>query len=78
MEVKIKCFWVSNPEDGDREPYAIADIGESRARFCITPEGGIYGFNSDDELEPEDIYEYFPPANLIKLVEETPDNMAEE
>ena len=78
MEVKIKCFWVSNPEDGDREPYAIVDIGESRARFCITPEGGIYGFNSDDELEPEDIYQYFPPATLKKIAEETPDDLGKE
>ena len=73
MEIKIKCFWVTNPEDGDREPYAIADIGESRARFCITPEGGIYGFNSDDGLEPEDIPKYCSSASLKKMVEETPD-----
>lgn len=33
MLKKIKCFWVSHPEDGNREPYAIADIGESRARL---------------------------------------------
>ena len=78
MEVKIKCFWVSNPEDGDREPYAIADIGESRARFCITPEGEIYGFESDDELEVEDVYKYFSSPSLKKLVEETPDTFVKE
>ena len=78
METKYKCFWVTNPEDGDRELCAMVQIGESKASFLITPEGEIYGFKSDDELEPEDIYEYFPPASLIKLVEETPDNMVEE
>lgn len=73
METRIKCFWGTNPEDGYREPYAIAYIGEGRASFLITPDGEIYGFESDDELEPEDIYKYFSPASLRKLVEETPD-----
>lgn len=78
MEIKIKCFWVTNPEDGYREPCAIVYIGESKASFLITPEGTIYGFESDDELKVEDVYKYFSPASLNKLVEETPDTFVKE
>lgn len=78
MQTKYKCFWVTNPEDGDRELCAMVQIGESKASFLITPEGEIYGFNSDDGLEPEDIYQYFPSATLKKIAEETPDDLGKE
>ena len=74
METKYKCFWVTNPEDGDRELCAMVQIGESKASFLITPEGEIYGFKSDD-LEVEDVRKHFSSASLKKMVEKTPDNM---
>lgn len=70
---KIKCFWVSNPEDGDRELCAMVKIGESKASFLITPEGEIYRFKSVD-LEVEDVYKHFSTTSLKKIVEETPDD----